>query len=93
MAYRGVGQVTSVDAAISLNAFCGDEGDNDFLAKLCVPPRLGAFSYWLLNVAEQNREVRGRSERVGAQCGSWLWLSLTGATQLLGASGRGLTLP
>ena len=61
MAYRGVGQVTSVDAAISLNAFCGDEGDNDFLAKLCVPPRLGAFSYWLLNVAEQNREVRGRA--------------------------------
>lgn len=50
-------QVTSVDACISLNVFFGDEGDNVFLAKLCQPPRLGAFSYWLRNIAEQNREM------------------------------------
>lgn len=59
-------QVTSVDACISLNAFFGDEGKNDFLAKLCRPPRLGAFSYWLTNIAEQNREVRKRARCMGA---------------------------
>ena len=51
-------QVTSVDACVSLNVFFGDEGENAFLAKLCKPPRLAAFSYWLTNIAEQNREVR-----------------------------------
>ena len=54
-------QVTSLDACVSVNVFCGDQGSSDYLAKLCRPPRLGAFSYWLLNIVEQNRPFEGWS--------------------------------
>lgn len=50
-------QVTSLDAAVSFNVFFGDTGDNNFVAKLCKWPRVGAFSYWLNNIIEQNRSA------------------------------------
>merc|ERR1711874_125751 len=49
-------QVTALDTGISLNFFFGDPGEEGrFLEKLLHPPYLPSFSYWLLNVIEQNR--------------------------------------
>jgi hypothetical protein len=50
-------QVTSLDAAVSLNVFFGDAGENNFVTKLCGWPRIGAFSYWLNNIVDQNRSA------------------------------------
>ncbi|XP_071955678.1 bifunctional peptidase and arginyl-hydroxylase JMJD5-like [Antedon mediterranea] len=49
-------QVTSLDVCISVNYFFGDSGENIYLTKIMKPPQWGAFSYWLLNIVEQNRD-------------------------------------
>ncbi|XP_064629120.1 lysine-specific demethylase 8-like [Lineus longissimus] len=48
-------QVTSLDVCISINMFFGDAGENIYLEKLMKPPFWPVFSYWLLNLVEQNR--------------------------------------
>jgi hypothetical protein len=52
-------QVTSLDNSISCNTFYGDPGDSNFLTKLMNPEkgRWGSFSYWILNIIEQNIQV------------------------------------
>ncbi|XP_033120525.1 bifunctional peptidase and arginyl-hydroxylase JMJD5-like [Anneissia japonica] len=49
-------QVTSIDVCISVNYFFGDSGENIYLSKIMKPPQWNAFSYWLLNIVEQNKE-------------------------------------
>lgn len=46
-------QVNSEDA-ISINFFCGDNGENDFLQKM-ITTRWDPFMYWFDNILEQNR--------------------------------------
>ena len=48
-------QVTSPEVVISVNFFCGDARHEDFLAKLFSPRLFPTFSFWLLNLVEQNR--------------------------------------
>jgi len=49
-------QVSSVDASISMNVFFGDTGESNYVEKL-ISQKLDCFSYWLLNVIEQNRSL------------------------------------
>mmetsp|Transcript_19302 Transcript_19302/g.24399 ORF Transcript_19302/g.24399 Transcript_19302/m.24399 type:complete len:373 (-) Transcript_19302:638-1756(-) len=48
-------QVTSPEVVISINFFCGDASADDFLAKLFSQSLYPTFSYWVLNLIEQNR--------------------------------------
>ena len=48
-------QVTSLDVCVSQNVFFGDSGENSFVAKLLAGSAMGAFSYWINNIVEQNR--------------------------------------
>ncbi|XP_038059809.1 bifunctional peptidase and arginyl-hydroxylase JMJD5-like [Patiria miniata] len=48
-------QVTSVEMSISVNFFFGDAGDNNFITKAMGMNKWPAFSHWLLNIVEQNR--------------------------------------
>jgi hypothetical protein len=45
-----------VDASVSVNIFWGDKGKSDFVNKL-IRHKWDAFSYWVLNVMEQNRAI------------------------------------
>ena len=49
-------QVTSNQISISINFFSGDADSARFLAKLFTPVIYPAFSYWILNLVEQNRQ-------------------------------------
>ena len=48
-------QVTSEEITVSVNFFCGDREKGDYIGKLLKSPRWEPFSYWLLNIIEQNR--------------------------------------
>lgn len=48
-------QVTALDSGISCNMFYGDSGKHKFLSKILEPPYKSHFTYWLLNIIEQNR--------------------------------------
>ncbi|EDV20524.1 uncharacterized protein TRIADDRAFT_31789 [Trichoplax adhaerens] len=50
-------QVTSLDTSISINMFFGDHGDCNYLSKIMKEPYWDAFSYWFLNIIEQNRPL------------------------------------
>ncbi len=52
-------QVTSTEVSLSINIFFGDAGTNAYISKLMCPqgPQWSAFSYWLLNIIEQNRKT------------------------------------
>lgn len=49
-------QVTSPEIVISVNFFCGDENAENFLSKLFSDRLFPTFSYWVLNLIEQNRQ-------------------------------------
>eukprot|EP00465_Bigelowiella_longifila_P015813 CAMPEP_0185261842 /NCGR_PEP_ID=MMETSP1359-20130426/10153_1 /TAXON_ID=552665 /ORGANISM="Bigelowiella longifila, Strain CCMP242" /LENGTH=385 /DNA_ID=CAMNT_0027848605 /DNA_START=192 /DNA_END=1346 /DNA_ORIENTATION=+ len=49
-------QVTTVRKTLSVNIFFGESGDSSYLGKIMRPPQWEAFSYWLLNILEQNAE-------------------------------------
>lgn len=48
-------QVTSPEIVISINFFCGDVSAQEFITKLFSPRLYPTFSYWVLNLIEQNR--------------------------------------
>ena len=48
-------QVTSPQKTISVNVFCGNSGDNNFITKLLASEQRSALLYWLFNIIEQNR--------------------------------------
>eukprot|EP00472_Partenskyella_glossopodia_P001630 CAMPEP_0197533712 /NCGR_PEP_ID=MMETSP1318-20131121/44436_1 /TAXON_ID=552666 /ORGANISM="Partenskyella glossopodia, Strain RCC365" /LENGTH=253 /DNA_ID=CAMNT_0043090697 /DNA_START=62 /DNA_END=823 /DNA_ORIENTATION=- len=50
-------QVTTTTNTLSVNIFFGDDGENDFLEKIMKFPQWDGFSYWLLNILEQNRKL------------------------------------
>ena len=37
--------------------FYGDAGKNNYVAKILQPPIFDSFSYWFLNIIEQNRHL------------------------------------
>ena len=45
-----------MEASISVNIFFGDAGESNFIEKL-ISNKLEAFSFWLLNIIEQNRPL------------------------------------
>lgn len=50
-------QITSLTQSISVNMFYGDRGTNMFLTKILRDPVIDSFSYWFLNIIEQNRQL------------------------------------
>lgn len=50
-------QVNALDTGISLNMFYGDRGDSQFVSKMLGLPYSQHFTYWFLNILEQNRET------------------------------------
>eukprot|EP00053_Salpingoeca_punica_P007258 m.66767 g.66767 ORF g.66767 m.66767 type:complete len:355 (-) comp14067_c0_seq1:118-1182(-) len=48
-------QVTSVETTVSINYFFGDSSSSQYLAKIMQEPRYSVFSFWFLNIIEQNR--------------------------------------
>lgn len=48
--------MSAIDASVSVNIFWGDAGNSDFVTKL-INQKWDAFSYWMLNVMEQNRPI------------------------------------
>lgn len=48
--------VSAVEASVSINIFWGNRGNSDFVTKL-INQKWDAFSYWILNVMEQNRPI------------------------------------
>jgi ribosomal protein L16 Arg81 hydroxylase len=49
-------QVCSLTDSISMNIFFGDNGENNFVEKI-ITTHKEKFSFWLLNIIEQNREL------------------------------------
>ncbi|CAK8691096.1 unnamed protein product [Clavelina lepadiformis] len=48
-------QVTSLTDSVSMNAFFGDAGKDNYIRRIMEEPVWPAFRYWLLNITEQNR--------------------------------------